>query len=389
MKNIFLGFILLYITSCTTSKLALSDGNYAQAVNLAYKKVAKNPNNQKEILNLEQAFAKAQQQDLNEIALLKKEGDPGNWEKIYERYKTIRLRQLKVQGLPQLKVEEENRIVEFNFINVDDELVKSKQNAAAYFYTYAQELLANGSKENARKAYTQFLQVKKYYSNFRSVDSLISVSQAMGTNHVLIRTQNKTTFALPNGFADEMLRINTADLNREWVQFDTRESQNVQYDFLINLTIRQLNLSPERVTQNNYSETKIVADGYDYILDKEGNHKKDSLGNEIKTERTKTVTCNVHETIQMRNAEVLGYVEYVNLNTKQVVKSVDVAGGYVFENHFATVTGNFEAISENTNMLMTNHWLPFPDDEYLFGGCLPVLKEQQITIIRNNIRLVD
>ncbi len=389
MKNIFLGFLILLISACTTSKLALRDGNYAQAVNLAYKKVAKNPNNQKEILNLEQAFAKAQQQDLSEIVLLKKEGDPGNWEKIYVLYKTIRLRQLKVQGLPQLKVEEENRVVEFNFINVDDELVKSKQNAASYFYTYAQELLTSGSKENARKAYTQFLQVKKFYSNFRSVDSLIAVSQAMGINHVLIRTQNKTTFALPNGFADEMLRMNTADLNDDWVQFDTRENKNVVYDFLINLTIRQLTISPERVTQNNYSETKIIADGYDYVLDKEGNHKKDSLGNEIKTERTKSVTCNVHETIQMRNAEVLGYVEYVNLNTKQVVKSVDVAGGYVFENHFAMVTGNFEAISEHTNMLMTNHWLPFPDDDYLLGGCLPVLRDQQINSIRNNIRLFE
>ena len=221
------------------------------------------------------------------------------------------------------------------------------------------------------------------------MDSLIAVSQAMGINHVLIRTQNKTTFALPNGFADEMLRMNTADLNDDWVQFDTRENKNVVYDFLINLTIRQLTISPERVTQNNYSETKIIADGYDYVLDKEGNHKKDSLGNEIKTERTKSVTCNVHETIQMRNAEVLGYVEYVNLNTKQVVKSVDVAGGYVFENHFAMVTGNFEAISEHTNMLMTNHWLPFPDDDYLLGGCLPVLRDQQINSIRNNIRLFE
>lgn len=389
MKNFLPILLLLLITACTTSKLALSDGNYSQAVNLAYKKVAKNPNNQKEILNLEQAFNKAQQQDLNEIELLKKKGNPENWEKIYELYKTIRARQLKIQGLPALKVEEENRTVVFNYINVDDELVKSKQNAAAYFYTYAQQLLNSGSKEDARKAYSQFVQVKKYYNNYRSVDSLIEVSQAMGMNYVLIRSQNKTTFALPAMFADEMLRINTADLNTDWVRFDTRESENMKYDFIINLTIRQMNLSPERVMQNNFSETKIINDGFDYELDKEGNHKKDSLGNEIKIERTKKVTCNVFETIQTRNAEVLGYVEFLNLNSKQVLKSIDVASGYVFENHFATVTGNFEAISENTNMLMTNHWLPFPEDDFLISGCMPYLKEQQYNCIRSNVRLMD
>lgn len=388
MKQLIVIFVVLF-TSCTTSKMALQDGNYAQAVDLAWNKLNKNPENQKEVLNIEQAYAKAQQKDMDEINFLKKEGNPENWDKIYDIYMGIRKRQNKIKSLPELIVNAENRKVNFALIDVDDELIKSKQNAAAYAYTHATQLLKTNTKENSRKAYYEFESVKKYYSNYKDVDSLISVSKLNGITYILIRIQNKTSNRLPTGFEEELMRINITDLDDEWVQFDNRESQNTKYDFTVNFVVRAINLTPERIVEKNYRESKDIVDGYDFELDNEGNHKKDSAGNVIQILKYKTITCDVRETIQLRNAEVLGNVDFVDLQRKQVIKSVDVAGGFAFENHYAMVSGNYDAMSPNTLNLINAHPVPFPTDESLIGNCLPVLKNEQLNAIKTNRNLFE
>ena len=54
---------------------------------------------------------------------------------------------------------------------------------------------------------------------------------------------------------------------------------------------------------------KDVEDGFTYQLDKKGNVMKDSLGNDIKTKKYKTLQCALIETIQSKACRIDGDIE--------------------------------------------------------------------------------
>ncbi len=390
MKNFAILFlIVVLLSSCASSNKALKKGDYDAALELAYKKLLKNPKDQEEITNLELAYNIAQEADLRQIEFLKKEGNPENFDKIYNLYMAVRRRQSRVTSLPPLYLTANNRKVIFNTIDVDEELIKSKQNAAAYSYTHALQMLNNGSRDGARKAYYEFQQVKKYYSNYKDVDSLIRTAELSGITYVLLKVQNKSRMPQNTGIEEELLRINTKDLGDMWLRFDTREMSNFNYDYLVTLTIKSADVAPPSQAFSDYIETKSVPDGMEFQYDKEGNILKDSLGNPIKVPKFKTITCAVRQVNVTQGAMINALTEFVDLSRKQVIASQALTAEHRWENVFTIINGDLNAASENSLKLMQNAGIYPPPPEALIGEAMKVLKDQNINAIRTHRDVLD
>ena len=97
--------VLFFIAACSGVKQAqnqLSTGNYDETVAITADKLRNNKDakrKQEHIYLLEEAFAKAKQRDLANIDLWVKEGNPQNYEKIYETYIQLNNRQEKIRPL--------------------------------------------------------------------------------------------------------------------------------------------------------------------------------------------------------------------------------------------------------------------------------------------------
>ena len=89
----------------------------------------------------------------------------------------------------------------------------------------------------------------------------------------------------------------------------------------------KLPLVPEQLHTKHHVKEKRIKDGWEYVLDNNGNVKKDSLGNDIKVDKFITVKCNFYEHIQQKEVQITGNVSYFDLVSKQQLNSYPLSSG--------------------------------------------------------------
>jgi hypothetical protein len=356
----------LLLTACVSSEKALNKGQYGLAMQKAIKKLRKSPDKTKEILVLEKAFKKAQQNDFDRIAFIQKEGSPDHWDEVFSIYSRIKDRQTWIKTLPTLEVRDNNKKVirnaQFDFVNVDDELLQAKQKAAEYFYAHGISLMQKGGRFNARDAYSDFQRVKGYYTIFKDIDDQLIRAHEAGITKVLFKMQQSTPVPLPPTFEQELLKISVQDLNQGWIKYYTRSLSGMEYDYTVIVNLKVIDVSPESVKDVQFTESKEVHDGWEYQKDAKGNVMKDSLGNDIKKPKFKTITCTVVETQFRKMAHIAGSLDYLDNHTNQLYKTDNIAADSFFEDGALTVIGgDVSALKPETKAKIGHKPAPFPN----------------------------
>jgi len=377
MKKLLLFFTsaLFLLAGCVTSEKAFNRGNYDLAIQKSIKKLRKHPDKTREILILEKAFQKAQQNDFDRIAFIQKEGSPDHWDEVYSTYVRIKNRQAIVKTLPDLQVRDNYKKVirnaQFNIIDVDNEMLLSKQKAAEYFYVHGTALLQKGGRFNAREAYADFQRVKSYYSAFKDIDEQLAKAHEEGMTKVLFKMQKSNPVPLPPTFEQELMKISLQDLNQNWIRYYTSGTQGINYDYSVSVNLKVIDVSPESVKDVQYTESKQIQDGWEYKLDSKGNVMKDSLGNDIKKPKYKTITCTVVETQFRKMAHLAGSLDYIDNRTNQLYKTDNIAADSFFEDGAITVIGgDVSALKPETRAKIGHRPAPFPNpfDMLLLAG---------------------
>ena len=129
--------------------------------------------------------------------------------------------------------------------------------------------------------------------------------------------------------------------------------------------LRDINISPEQVNEKQIIKEKQVKDGYQYVLDNDGNVVKDSLGNDIKIDKFKTVKCNFYQFTQFKTAQVTGLVSFSDLKTKQQLNSYPLSSEFVFEHIYANYNGDKRALDNDLVSLLNLAAVPFPSNEQM------------------------
>jgi hypothetical protein len=373
-----------FIISCSSSAKLMRSGNYDAAMRKSIKKLTHKKQNDKEIITLEEAYQKANDRDKEQTLFLKKEGKPENWDRIFSLYALMSQRQQNIKPLLPLYISNEGRDAHFVFINYDEEIIQAKKNATEYFYSHALSLLDHNNQSDARQAYSELQKVKSFTNNYKDVDKELSRAKDIGTSYVLFKMQNTTGVPLPPTFESELTKISLSELNSEWISYYTQEMKGMNYDYTILVNMKNINVSPEGVKETIITESKTIPDGFDYVLDAKGNVKKDSLGNDIKIPKTKTITCNVIENYQTKKAIIAGTLDYINNNTGQLMKTDPIASENFFENRAYTAVGDLNALKPETKAKLGNGPIPFPANFSMLLQAGAVLKDMTKKIIVNN-----
>ncbi|MEO9885097.1 MAG: hypothetical protein ABJR05_16995 [Balneola sp.] len=376
-----LSFILLM--ACASSEKYLQKGQYEKAIDKSVKKLKKNPGNDKELYVLKEAYGKAQDFDRDRIDFLEKEGREENYVEIYDLYVRLDRRQNKLKTLPS------SVLRQFTLVDYDDRLIASKEQAAENSYALGIDYLERGGRENARRAYREFETVKSIYSNYKDVDAKLSQARYEGTNQVLFVIENNSESILPVRFDQELRKIGLSDLNDTWIQYSVFEDEEVDYDYFVVLNIRDIIVSPEQITKEKYTDSKEIQDGTKYVLDENGNVKKDSLGNDIREPNFITVEAEITETRQYKEGIVGGIVEYINVNSDQLEKREDISVTAFFEHFSANYSGDKRALSKESKERVEVNQLAFPSSESLLMDAAELLKDKTKGIMYKNRGLLS
>lgn len=368
-KTVILIALLLAFVACTTTKSIekqSNNGYYDAAISASLKKLSGNKtkkSKQETILLLKNAFDKATERDLNTIDYLVKDNNTANFESIYDQYKILQQRQESIK--PILPLYYEGKAVAFDFKNYNPQIIEYKEKTSNHLYNKAINLLYSANKTDVRKAYNAFKYIDKLNPNYKDVKSRTEEALIKGQDLVLLSIKNQTQQVLPKKLESDLLNISTYGLNDLWTVYHNKRTPLSNYNYDLSVVINAIKVSPEQVKERQIRQEKTIKDGFKYTLDKKGNVKKDSLGNDIKVQKYKKVTCQYFETRQFKTATIKASVNYTNLKTRQLLDRFPIESTYLFEHFYATYKGDKRAIKNELLKNIENKVVPFPNTQQM------------------------
>jgi len=390
MKRITLVLIILIIviSGCGSSKKQLERGNYDAAIDLAVRDLRRDPSDSKQIATLDRSYKIVNEQDNERIRFLKMEDKPANWDEIYQINKRMNDRQTLVRSVTPLELN--GRTIEYPYVDYMPEMIAAKRKSADFYYAHGNELMKNQLKDSYRQAYYEFVRAREYVGDYEGIDNKIEDSKYLGMSRVLITLQNKSILKFTQEFEEDLLSVNLPALNSEWVEYHTQNlDPDIKYDYLINVNVRNIAVSPDQTMQRDSVIKREVEDGFSYKLDKNGNVMKDSLGNDIKTKKYKTLQCALVESVQSKACRIDGDIEIVQINPNKVLKKEPMGAQSNFEHVSARAIGDIQALNQTQLNKTKTQPMIFPSDMEMVFRCSEALKQAINGAIQSNRRLIN
>ncbi len=383
-STITLMLLLLLVTGCSSVKRNqkfLAQGDYEQVIDLAIRKLQKDPygkNSAAHVTFLESAFQQAVDEDLRRLQFLKKENNPINSREIYYLYCDLDRRQEFVRPILAF------RNLDIELVDYGHDLIQSKRAFADYLFDQGNAFLNRNNLFDAREAYGFFSDLKNLQSNYPGLDQKLEEAHFRGTRFVFVKLNNFSGQIIPFQLERDLLDFNTYGINDFWTEYHSKPAQGIQYDMGIDLNFRQIQVSPERIFEKEYQRSKVINDGWEYLRDRYGNIVKDSLGNAVKVDKNITVTANIRYTEQRKSVQVGAFAVYKDLARNQVINQYPINTEFIFENVFARYQGDKRALTEEDLEFIKYDFFPFPSGQQMVFDAGNDIKERLKEILRNH-----
>lgn len=393
MKYLYAAVLLLFcFNSCSSVKESTSsllNGNYDEAIYTSLDKLRRSPSKKKRdthVLLLEEAFAKASQRDNDRINFLKKQNDTNSIEEIYTLYSALNKRQERIKPLLPLRLSAPDREAVFLFKNYDDDLISFKTEFIKRLHSDSETQLRSTtlSKIDYRDIHKNLERLNILSPNYRNVASLLDEAHLKGTDFIEVALYNDTNIALPRQLENDLLDFTTYDLNDFWKVYHSTKQEGVTYDYLMDVSLREINISPERIQERQLVKEKSIKEGTEFLKDKEGNFVLDEDGKKIEVDKMINVKCNYFEVLQSKSVNIVGQVRYNHVKGGQAIKSFPLASEFIFEHYYATYDGDRRALDDKLLRYTRNREVPFPTNEQMVHDVGEDLKQRLKSIIINS-----
>jgi hypothetical protein len=385
MRKILLFIVsAIIISSCGSVNKQMQRGNYDAVIDKTVKSLVKKPDKADDIKALDRAYSLANERDLERIKYLKIENNPNNWDEVFRRYDYLKARQARVRTVLPLNLQ--GRTINYEYVDYDYQIVEAKRNAAEYFYNNGKKLIQNPDRISSREAYYQLIKAQQYSGDsYPGLTEMIIDAKIRGTSKALVQVYNSSALKITPEFEEELLTFNTQGLNSEWVEFHFRHiNDEMEYDYLLNINITDILLSPEQTKETDVVYKKDVQDGFNYALDSKGNVMRDTAGNDIRIPKYKTLSASVIETQQQKDVTIRGVVEIMELKpTRKLIVKEPITANNAFRHVSARAIGDAEALDEEAKKKVESSYIPYPNDFQMIFNCTETLKPA----IRNAIYL--
>ena len=362
------------LSGCGSTTKKLQQGNYDAVIDKTVKKLIKKPD-LGDALEMDKAFKLANERDIDRIKFLAMENNPDNYDEIFSRYNMLKQRQRKVRTVTPMTVD--GKSFNYEFVDYDAEMIAAKRKAADYFYNNGKGLLENAlQKEDFRVAYYQLMKASEYSGGqFADIDAMIYDARMKGISRVIVDVNNHSPLQLPPQVEEDLISFDTRGLNNEWVEYHFKHvDEDATYDYEILVKIMSIMVSPDQVKDIDEIHNKKVADGFEYVLDANGNVMKDTAGNDIKLQKFKDITCTLIETEQFKAVEIRGEVEILSMEPEMLIQKEPFGANNQFEHSSARAVGDVGALTEEALKKSQQEKIPFPSDVEMVMMCTETVK---------------
>ena len=364
----------LLLAGCGSTTKKLQRGQYDAVIDKTVKKLIRKPD-AKRAAEMDKAYQMANERDLERIRYLKMENNPDNYDEIFNRYNLLKERQRKVRTVTPLTVD--GKTYSYEYVDYDAEMVNAKRKAADFYYENGKSLLENAlQKEDYRDAYFQLMKASEYSGGqYPNIDELIYDARMKGISRVIVEVANQSPIQLPPPVEEDLISFDTRGLDNEWVEYHFKHmDEDIDYDYAVIVNLLTVAVSPDHTEDNDEIFNKRVSDGFDYVLDANGNVMKDTAGNDIKVQKFKDITCTLIETRQYKTVEIRGEVEILSLKPERLIQKEPFGATNEFEHSSARAVGDLGALTEEALRKTQQEKIPFPTDVEMVMTCTETIK---------------
>jgi len=387
-KLLLLTVFLSVLVACGGRKQtekALTSGNYDEAISRALKRLETNKGKKRKqeyIILLKEAYQKVVARDLQNINGLKKDGNPEFYKSIYETYIDLNARQEAIK--PVLPLQVEGKTVNLQLNDYSKDIIDYRYKVSDFLANKSLDLLDTEDKRKAKEAHSILSYIDRINPNFEDVRELLEEAHVKGTDYVFVSIENQTDQIIPRRLEEELLDFDTYGLNDFWTVYHAAKAKETNYNYDMELQLKRINISPEQIYEKEYSQEKEIVDGWKYLLDRNGNVKKDSLGNDIKIDKLVKVVCTYYEFRQSKATQVVAQVVYKDKERNQILDQFNINSEFIFENIYAEIDGDKRALSDDYAYIYSNNKiLDFPSNEQMIYDTGEDLKLKLKNIIKS------
>jgi hypothetical protein len=375
MQKILTVFIVaLLLTGCGSTTKKLQQGNYDAVIDKTTKQLIRRPNAD-DAAEMDRAFNLANERDLERIRFLVMENNPDNYDEIFNRYNMLKERQRKVRTVTPLTVE--GKTYNYPYVDYDEEMIEAKRKAADFFFNNGKGLLENAlEKQDYRDAYYQLVKASEYSGGqFPEIDEMIFDARMKGISRVIVEVTNQAPLQLPRQVEEDLISFDTRGLDNEWVEYHFKHlDDNAVYDYAVMVRLINIMVSPDETKDTDEIFNKRISDGFEYVLDANGNVMKDTAGNDIKLQKFKDITCTLVTTRQFKAVEIKGEVEILSLDPERLIQKEPFGAQNQFEHYSARSIGDEGALTEEAVKKTQQEKMPFPTDVEMVMTCTETVK---------------
>lgn len=372
MRIIFTVFILaITISSCggvRKTETAINTGNFDQAIAIAVRNLSSDKDsrrNQEFVVLLEDAFAKAVLEDQITLNRLQSDPNPSVLESIYETLENMEARQSRIRPLLPLRIHDTGKQANFKMQDYTTSIMTARADLSDFLLDTARNSLSMANTFQARAIFDDLEYLNSINPNYRDTGSLMDEALEKGTDYILVTLSNDTQQIIPQRLEEELLNFSTYGLSDRWSVYHNKVNTSVDYDYDLAINFRNIIISPEQVFQKELQKEILIKDGFNYELDARGNVRKDSLGNDIKTDRFKTVRATIFQSTQQKEVSIDANIIIMNKNTGQLVDRFPVGSNFIFTYLYGSVNGDRRAVDKAYLQTLNPVAVPFPTNEQM------------------------
>ncbi|HVG12389.1 MAG TPA: hypothetical protein VM843_05255 [Flavisolibacter sp.] len=335
-------FLLCGLVSCKTASKAYDKGDYANAIELAIKKLQKDPQDGETKALLKNAYRFALDIHEDKIRILNNSSSDTRFEQIYFEYRTLQNFYTKLQSLPSLS----------SYIHPTDysaSLETYRTKAAEVYEEKAIALMDKGSKEDYRRAHTAFKQALIYKPGDKELEERRDEAYQLALVNIVVLPleQHTTGYNYSNAsnlrsFETDLVRNLRNQNSSQYLRFYTAweaENKDLDPDEVLELRLGRMDIGrPYDHTQSRSVSKEVVV--------KETVYKPDSV-----VKQMAKVTAQVITTRRTLLSE--GSLFVTSRDSKgRVLWQDQLKGSHKWQVEFATYRGDERALSDSDRSLL-------------------------------------
>lgn len=367
-----LSFLLLLPGCITTTRMAdklQNRGQYDASIEASIKVLQRKPANRAAAEVLASAYEQAQDRDARRVEFLLLEEREANWPEILSLYESMNRRQERVRSAPG---ESREGLV---FESYAPRIVEARGRSMEFLLREGGRLLGAGSREQAREAAGLFEQALNIFPESREAADGLDSAERAGRTHVLLSFSNESGKILPEASVSELREIPLEQIGSRWAAYHLDADSTTVYDYLVLARLVQVDMSPERMERNTFTETDVIIDRRGTVVD--------SSGVEREIERRRTVTAEITTLTLTKQARIALVGEIRELASGRLVERWERPLSADFEDRSMVFTGDLEAVPAPWRDLAGKKPREFPSDEQLFAQAVSILKSDFVKTLRS------